>query len=266
LRRRTLIISVLAALVAVAAAQSGAVAERPTRVRSALLERQSVIQRTHSIRKVEAQLSADLERRIADLRQLQRTAGTGAHAGVDDRRRGTLEVAPELVASAHHRLRELERWLATRMRALHSRYGTIQRWLDTAGIFRVCPVPSFTTINNNFGAIVRLPHVPVHVHQGNDIGAPLGSPILAPFDGYVSSSSSELGGLEIRVFGDAGYAYNAHASSVVRYGWVHAGTVVGYVGITGDATGPHDHFEWHPGDGPAVDPYELLTAACLPAS
>lgn len=266
MRRRAIIITMLAALLAVGTTQSGAFAQRPTRVRSALLERQAVVQRAQEVRRIEAELAADLQRRIDRLQQLLRSGGTGTRAGETDRRSGTIEVAPELVASAHQRLQELKRWLATRVNALHHRYGTIQRWLDTAGIFRVCPVPSFTTINDNFGYIVRLPHVPVHVHQGSDVGAPSGSPILAPFDGYVSSSRSKLGGLEIRVFGDAGYVYNAHASSVARYGWVHAGAVVGYVGITGDATGPHDHLEWHPNDGPAVDPYPLLAAACLPAA
>ena len=235
MRRRTLIISMLAAVLVVGTTQPAALAGRPTRVRTALLERQAVVQRAHEVRRVEAKLAAELQRRIERLRELQRSGRTGIRAGEIDRRHGTVDVAPDLVASAHRRLQNLNHWLATRVRILHRRYGTIQHWLNTAGIFRVCPVPGFTTINNNFGAIVRLPHVPVHVHQGDDVAAPTGSPILAPFDGYVSSSRSKLGGLEIRVFGDAGYVYNAHASSVARWGFVRAGAVVGYVGVTGDA-------------------------------
>jgi murein DD-endopeptidase MepM/ murein hydrolase activator NlpD len=113
---------------------------------------------------------------------------------------------------------------------------------------------------------VRLPHVPVHIHQGDDVAAPLGSPIVAPFDGYATTGRSKLGGLEIRVWGEAGYVYNAHLSSVAPTGSVRAGDVIGYVGMTGDASGPHDHIEWHPRDGPAIDPYALLAAACLPAT
>jgi murein DD-endopeptidase MepM/ murein hydrolase activator NlpD len=141
----------------------------------------------------------------------------------------------------------------------------LQIWLDHAGVFRACPVPEYTTIYDNFGVIVRLPHVPVHVHQGDDVMAPVGSPILAPFDGYASTGRSKLGGLEVRVFGADGYIYNAHLSALGTLGYVSAGDVVGYVGATGDATGPHDHVEWHPGDGAAVDPNALLTAACVDA-
>ena len=112
--------------------------------------------------------------------------------------------------------------------------------------------------------MVRLPKVPVHRHMGNDITAPTGTPIRAPFAGSVSTSYGVLGGREIRLTGTRGYLYGAHLSALGHLGWVKPGTVIGYVGDTGDATAPHLHLEWHPGGGGAVDPHALLALACLP--
>jgi murein DD-endopeptidase MepM/ murein hydrolase activator NlpD len=264
--RRTLIAPLLVGALALPAAGHSVPAAGATRVRSALLERRAVAERAREVRRIEGELSDDLRRRIERLRSLERSGSAGIHASDADRRDATVAAAGDMRRSAHQRIRELQRWLDSRVGALHRRYGSIQRWLDSAGIFRVCPVPAFIEISNNFGVTVRLPHVPVHIHQGDDVAAPLGSPIVAPFDGYATTGRSKLGGLEIRVWGEAGYVYNAHLSSVAPTGSVRAGDVIGYVGMTGDASGPHDHIEWHPRDGPAIDPYALLAAACLPAT
>ncbi len=138
----------------------------------------------------------------------------------------------------------------------------MQAWIDTWGIFEVCPIRGWNDVTDNFGITVRLPGVPVHRHMGNDILALTGTPIVAPFDGYASASRGWLGGMEVRVRGARGYVYNAHLSRYGTLGDVQAGDVIGYVGSTGDATTPHDHLEWHPNDGVAVDPYPYLSASC----
>ena len=128
------------------------------------------------------------------------------------------------------------------------------------GIFEYCPVDQPNSFSNDFGA----PRSGGRTHQGNDIFAPYGTPIRATFDGVVSNASNSLGGLSVYVHGAGGYTYNAHLSRFGQMGSVSAGTIIGYVGNTGNAryTPPHNHFEWHPGGGSAVNPYYYLLEAC----
>jgi hypothetical protein len=160
------------------------------------------------------------------------------------------------------RLRRHGERVRRKVQRLEQRRVTIAAWLSVWGTFRACPVHGPTTLADNFGKMVRLPGVPVHRHEGDDIGAAAETPIVAPFDGFAFPTSSKLGGLEVTVRGSLGYVYNAHLASYAALGDVHAGEVIGYVGITGDATGPHDHLEWHPDDGVAVDPNPLLLLVC----
>lgn len=146
-----------------------------------------------------------------------------------------------------------------------------------SGVLQACPVGQPRAISNGFGA----PRYGggYHLHAGNDIMAPTGTPIYAPFDGVARSSYDGLGGNAVYVTGAAGYVYNAHLSgfSANSNGSVQAGEVIGYVGSTGDTSTPHDHFEWHPNVipsgwpaspygysviGDAVNPYPVLAAVC----
>lgn len=149
-----------------------------------------------------------------------------------------------------------------RVKALRGERDRIALWLAEWGTLRTCPVAGPHEVTDNFGVTVDLPGVPIHVHQGNDILAPEGTPIVATFAGVASAGASSLGGLTVTVTGANGYAYNAHLSTYGRLGPVRTGDVIGYVGTTGDATSPHDHFEWHPAGGGAVDPNPLLSVVC----
>jgi murein DD-endopeptidase MepM/ murein hydrolase activator NlpD len=128
---------------------------------------------------------------------------------------------------------------------------------------RTCPVHGKGFFSRDFGA----PRYAggYHPHAGNDIFADEGTPIIAPFDGVVVAAPNQLGGEAVKLYGAPGYVYNAHLSAYGKLGAVRAGEVIGYVGNTGDAFGgpPHDHFEFHPGNGPPVDPYPYLLSACV---
>jgi murein DD-endopeptidase MepM/ murein hydrolase activator NlpD len=160
------------------------------------------------------------------------------------------------------KMRASQRRRDQRLQELVRRRSATSAWLSQWGVLEVCPVRGPVSIADDFGVMVRKPGVPVHVHQGNDMMAATGTPIVAPFDGTAVAAPNVLGGQAVKVYGARGYVYNAHLSAYGQLGHVTTGTVIGYVGSTGDAGGPHDHFEWHPGNGPAVDPNPFLTVSC----
>jgi len=159
----------------------------------------------------------------------------------------------------------LQRKMAESQRLVARVRGRIEQIQVEISLLRplaVCPVDGPHAIADNFGAPRPEPGGGFHWHQGDDIMAAKGTPIVAPFDGVASVSHSFLGGLGVYVHGEYGYVYNAHLSLLGTLGPVEAGDIIGYVGSTGRSSGPHDHFEWHPENGDAVDPYEILLLVC----
>ncbi len=111
-------------------------------------------------------------------------------------------------------------------------------------------------------------------HHGEDIFAPLGTPLLAVADGTVFSVGwNDIGGWRVWLRDRSGNEfYYAHLSAysplAVNGRQVRAGDVLGFMGKTGDAefSPVHLHFEIHPvsllarGYDGAVAPYPFLNA------
>lgn len=121
-----------------------------------------------------------------------------------------------------------------------------------------------------------------HLHEGTDIIADAGTPVLASGPGVLAAlNETPVGGLVAWVVGDNGDSYYyahmlGYAEGVVAGQRVDAGTVIGYVGNTGNAifSVAHVHFEIHPAikdrkgriiqSGVTIDPTTGLARSTTP--
>ncbi|KQQ97296.1 M23 family metallopeptidase [Massilia sp. Leaf139] len=101
-------------------------------------------------------------------------------------------------------------------------------------------------------------------HEGIDIFAKRGTAVVAATEGVVLRvSTNRLGGQVVWVLGPGGqrhyYAHLDRWADIENGQRVRAGTVLGYVGTTGNAAGtpPHLHYGIYEADG-AINPYPLL--------
>jgi septal ring factor EnvC (AmiA/AmiB activator) len=165
-------------------------------------------------------------------------------------------------AEALARLEEARRQEEAR-RAAEAQAASTPSGPLTSGGGIVCPVQGPVHFTDTWGAA----RSGGRVHKGVDMMAAYGTPTVAPVSGRVEHRGSSLGGLSWYVYGDNGHTYyGTHLSGYANQGVgrVAAGTVIGYVGTSGNAPdgSPHLHFEFHPGGGEPVNPYPLAAAAC----
>ena len=128
------------------------------------------------------------------------------------------------------------------------------------------PVYGEADVADDFGAA----RAATGKHQGNDVFAPFGAPVLAVADGTVHRVGTlPISGNRLWLHTAAGDAFfyahlSAFSPDAENGRKVKAGTVLGFTGNTGDAepTPPHVHFEIHPGgeEKDAIDPHAILLA------
>src|ERR1041384_7293697 len=108
-------------------------------------------------------------------------------------------------------------------------------------------------------------------HEGQDIFAPRGTPILSATNGFIYKiGENNLGGQTVSVIGSGGRVYyyahlDSYAKGIKVGDRVTTRTVLGYVGTTGNAQGtpPHLPFRGYTTTG-AITPLPLLTDRVAP--
>ena len=149
----------------------------------------------------------------------------------------------------------------TAVKAKAAMYGQ-----PTSGAGGMCPVAGPVEFRDDFGE----PRSDGRTHQGNDLFAAYGTPLLAIDDGriaWTNPADDSIGGigLDLRtVLGEDWYYAHLSALAVEPGQQVTAGQVIGWVGDPGNATGgpSHLHIERR-GDGQVVNPFLDLDRRCL---
>jgi murein DD-endopeptidase MepM/ murein hydrolase activator NlpD len=131
----------------------------------------------------------------------------------------------------------------------------------------VCPVKGPVRIGQGWGASRDGGR---RRHQGIDLLAPAGTPLVAVASGHItrlSNTDRGRGGISLWLRDARGtayyYAHNHH--NLVHLGQqVRAGQLLARVGATGNAKGgpPHLHFQLHPIGGRPISPDALVRRWC----
>jgi biotin carboxyl carrier protein len=139
--------------------------------------------------------------------------------------------------------------------------------VGSTGVFPVAGPFTWGNDESKFGAARR-----GHSHEGQDLMAAQGTPVVTPLSGTVAFVDNQKGGAGnyIVINADDGrslfFAHLADGTTTVTPGQtVTAGTTIGAVGSTGSSSGPHLHFEiweggWRDRGGRPVDPLPQLQA------
>jgi murein DD-endopeptidase MepM/ murein hydrolase activator NlpD len=140
--------------------------------------------------------------------------------------------------------------------------GHETRWIDADGVDggQGMEMPVNGRLSSGFGERFHPILGYRRMHDGVDLAAPYGTPIVAAADGRVVTAGWHGGyGNEVAIAHSGGVeTIYGHMSRIAAAAgaYVRRGQVIGYVGSTGLSTGPHLHYEVHR-DGKLVNPLSV---------
>ena len=143
--------------------------------------------------------------------------------------------------------------------------------VHVAGLYAKAPdqnleMPVQGVTKSQVAYTLHVPREGDRLHEGQDIFAKRGTPVLSATDGYIFRiGENKLGGQTVSVIGAGGRIYyyahlDSYAPNMAAGDHVTTQTVLGYVGNTGNAAGgpTHLHFGVYAREG-ALNPLPLLT-------
>ena len=203
----------------------------------------------------------DVEAEQASLQSLisQKEAEITAYeADISNREQLVKEYEAE-IAAQNAEIKELESIAKTLQKQLEQANGGQKKKYD-GGMF-AWPAPSYTRISDDYGYRIHPILKTQKFHNGVDMAAPGGSPILAAYNGTVVAAaySSTMGNYVMIDHGDNLYTIYMHASAlyVSQGAEVVKGQKIAAVGTTGRSTGNHLHFSVRL-NGSYVSPWNYL--------
>ena len=162
------------------------------------------------------------------------------------------------IAAQNEIIKTLENRIAEERKRLEAENKKLRSY--DGGMFKF-PCPSYTRISDDYGNRIHPVLGVEKFHNGVDLAAPSGSPILAAYDGDVVGAgySSSMGNYVMIDHGDSLITIYMHASQLyVSTGQsVSKGQKIAAVGSTGRSTGPHLHFSVRE-NGNYVSPWKYL--------
>ncbi len=207
----------------------------------------------------EAKSDAEAEQQSLELLIAEKEQQMAAYQADINNQEQVLKAYEDEMAARDAEIKALEKAMKEQQEALEKANGKKNTY--DGGMF-AWPAPSYTRISDDFGMREVHPIYKVQkMHNGVDMAAPGGSPILAAYDGTVIAAaySSSMGNYIMIDHGDGLTTIYMHASALyVKSGQsVSKGEKIAAVGTTGNSTGNHLHFGVRL-NGTYVNPWNYL--------